>query len=126
MDPISVIFASYLDIVSTSVHEHTTDLLGTEIQAVMVEHQGIKVPYSYHMWRINNQSVCETYQNNFDTYSKCTVAAKSLFADVCDHLQKKPNKHWRKNSEQKDDIPIRRNSSSNGTNVLFLRYSRPG
>lgn len=95
MDPISAIFASYLDIVSNSVSEHTADILGTEIQSVIVEHEDVKVPYTYQMWRIKEPSVCASYKDDFNIYSNCTLTAKSLFSNVCESLQKNPRKHWK-------------------------------
>ena len=58
MDPISVIFASYLELVSVGVTNKMTDIVGTQMQSVVVEHQHIKIPYSYQLWRIRPKSVC--------------------------------------------------------------------
>jgi len=95
MDPISVIFASYLELVSFGVTNEMTDLLGTEIQSVVVEHQSTKVPYSYQLWRIRPKSVCNTYNLNIEEFSRCTLAAKSLFNETCLHLQKGEKEHWK-------------------------------
>jgi len=95
MDPISVIFASYLELVSFGVTNKMTNLLGTEIQSVVVEHQSTKVPYSYQLWRIRPKSVCNTYNLNIEEFSRCTLAAKSLFNETCLHLQKGEKEHWK-------------------------------
>ena len=95
MDPISAAFASYLDLVSTRVTEHMTDTLGTEIQAVVVQHQGIRIPYSYQIWKIRPSSVCSSYRPNAIQFSKCTLAAQSLFQDTCAYLQANPQEHWK-------------------------------
>jgi hypothetical protein len=95
MDPITAIFTSYLDIVSTSLTDRTSDILGTEMQARIVEHDSIRVPYTYQMWQIRKPSVCESYRDNFSDYSKCTIAAKSLFNDICTYLQDHPGKNWK-------------------------------
>jgi hypothetical protein len=95
MDPISAMFASYLDAISSNVAQHTSDVLGTEIQAQVVEHQGVQVPYTYQLWKIQPKSVCESYRGNIDNYSHCTSAAKSLFADTCEYLQQHPGDGWK-------------------------------
>lgn len=95
MDPISVIFASHLELVSFNVTHKMTDLLGTEIQSVVVEHQNIQVPYSYQLWRIVPKSVCNTYNLNIEEFSRCTLAAKSLFNETCLYLQKGEKEHWK-------------------------------
>ena len=51
MDPVSLLFTAYLDSIQNTVHARFTDLHGTEIQAVMIDYQGVKVPYQYHRWR---------------------------------------------------------------------------
>lgn len=44
MDPISAIFGSYLDAVSSSVTQHTADVIGAVIQTLLVEQKGMRVP----------------------------------------------------------------------------------
>jgi hypothetical protein len=95
VDVFSAVFASYLDAVSNSVQLHMTDAMGTEVQAVIVEHHGIKVPYTYQLWRIKDASVCATFRNDIGAFSRCTLAAQSLFSDACVHLQNNPKTHWR-------------------------------
>ena len=95
MDPLSAAFASYLDLVSTQITRQMTDTLGTEIQAVVVKHKGIRIPYSYQIWQIRPQSVCKSYRHNTIQFSKCTLAAHSLFQDTCAYLQANPQEHWK-------------------------------
>ena len=95
MDPLSAAFASYLDLVSSRVTERMTDVLGTEMQAVVVEHQGVRVPYAYQVWRIRPQSVCSPYRRQIAQFSACTLAAHSLFQDTCAYLQAHPQEHWK-------------------------------
>jgi len=95
MDPISAIFASYLELVSVGVTNKMTDIVGTQMQSVVVEHQHIKIPYSYQLWRIRPKSVCNTYNLNIEEFSRCTLAAKSLFNDTCLYLQKGEKEQWK-------------------------------
>ena len=95
MDPIGAIFASIVDVISNPISQRFADVTGTQIQSDVVEHQGIQVPYSYQLWKIQPKSVCHSYGNNVEDFSRCTVAAKSMFTEACQHLQKKPSTDWR-------------------------------
>ena len=95
MDPLSMAFGAYINYVSVSVHEEITDLIGTEVTAVSIQHKGLVVPFHHQLWRVRDQSVCYTYTNNIQDFSKCTIAAKQLFADLCFELQQKPELGWR-------------------------------
>ena len=69
-----------------SVTQRTLDVIGTEIQSRVVENGGIKVPYAYLLRNIQPKPVCARYSSNVDNHSRCTVAAKSLFTDTCEHF----------------------------------------
>ena len=95
MDPISLVFSAYLDAVQSSVHTQLTDTLGTEVKAMMIDYQGVEVPFQYQIWRVKDQSVCSSYESDLVHYSKCTVTAKKLFTALCTQLSQKPSAHWR-------------------------------
>ena len=95
MDPISLVFSAYLDAVQSNVHTQLTDTLGTEVKAVVIDYQGVKVPFQYQIWRVRDNSVCSSYQSDLIQYSQCTVKAKELFQTLCAQLSKKPSTHWR-------------------------------
>lgn len=95
MDPISAAFTSYLELVSSGATSRMTDVLGTEVQAVVVEHHNVNIPYAYQMWKLRPDSACASSRQNVVLYSKCTVAAQSLFKETCAHLQANPEHHWK-------------------------------
>ena len=95
MDPISLVFAAYLDSVQSTVHARVTDTLGTEVKAVIIDYQGVPVPFQYQMWRVIDKSVCSRYQSDLTYYSHCTVTAKELFSALCSQLSQKPSEHLR-------------------------------
>jgi len=95
MDPVSLLFTAYLDSIQNTVYVRLADLHGTEIKAVMIDYQGIEVPYQYQLWRVRNKSVCQPYKSQITEFSKCTLAAKSLFRDLCAQLSDKPSNQWR-------------------------------
>ena len=95
MDPVSLLFTAYLDSIQNTVHARFTDLHGTEIKAVLIDYQGVEVPYQYQLWRVKDKSVCLPYKSQITQFSKCTLAAKALFGDLCTQLNDKPSNHWR-------------------------------
>ena len=95
MDPVSLLFTAYLDSIQNTVHARFTDLHGTEIKAMMIEYQGVEVPYQYQLWRVRDKSVCQPYKSQITQFSNCTLAAKALFRDLCAQLSGKPSNHWR-------------------------------
>jgi len=95
MDPVSLLFTAYLDSIQNTVHARFTDLHGTEIKAVAIDYQSVEVPYQYQLWRVKDKSVCLPYKSQITQFSKCTLAAKALFGDLCTQLNDKPNNHWR-------------------------------
>jgi len=95
VDPISLVFAAYLDSVQSIVNARVTDTLGTEVKAVIINYQGVRVPFQYQMWRVKDKSVCSRYQSDLIYYSHCTVTAKELFTALCSQLSQKPSEHWR-------------------------------
>jgi|SRR5699024_1681887 len=95
MDPISAVFATYIDLVSSQATTAVSDLLGTEVQAVVVQHRKMSIPYSYQAWKIQDQTVCATYRQNFPLFSRCTINAQDLFQETCTHLQANQQTHWK-------------------------------
>ncbi len=90
MDPFTAVFASYIDLVSDrAMQDLAADGAGT--QSVVVEHQGIRVPYSYQDWQVQYPSVCDGLRSYAVVFSRCTVAAQSLFNETCTYLQEHPS-----------------------------------
>ena len=88
MDPITAVFISYIELAGQYTAKHIfIDPIGLDVTAITVEHQGMEVPFSYQLWRIRDNSVCFTYKQNAAQYSKCTVAASSLFQAMCKQMQ---------------------------------------
>ncbi len=95
MDPLSLVFSTYLDVVTNVTHQKVEEVMGLEQAAVIVEHQGVSVSYGYQMWRIQPQSVCQQAQANVAQFSKCTQAASDLFSAVCQNLQSRELVGWK-------------------------------
>jgi hypothetical protein len=96
MEPISILFSSFLTGMTGGLQNHFTDVMGTEIQAQVVEYQNQKVDYQYQLWQIKAPSVCARVKNShLSNYSSCTTSAKELFTETCSYLQANPQQHWK-------------------------------
>ena len=95
MDPVSFIVSTYINVVSSTVANNINEIYGTEIQSVTTEYHGHRISYSYQLWKIKPKSVCADQKGHLSTYSACTLEAKILFKDVCNHLQNKKRSDWR-------------------------------
>ena len=94
MDVFELVFASYLEAVSNTVYRNFSDVYGTEIQAQVVEYDGMNISYSYQLWRIQNNSVCGLYDGDLNSKSKCSISAKTMFGEMCTHLQNNRKPGW--------------------------------
>ena len=53
---VSFVFA-YMEAVKNAIYAQLTDTRGTEVNALMIDYQGVNVPFQYQMWRGEDQSV---------------------------------------------------------------------
>ena len=87
MDPVSLVLGAYLKTVQNTVHDALTEQMGTQVQMVSIEYEGMSIPFQYQMWRIREKSVCGTYADSMSHYSKCTIKAKELFKVLCSDIK---------------------------------------
>lgn len=79
-----------------SIHSHMSDVMGTELQAQIVEYQNHKIDYQYQLWKIKPESVCISKKNELiNEYSSCTNAAKAMLSETCEYLSQNPQNHWK-------------------------------
>ena len=95
IDPISTFLAAYLSAVSTDVQQQVSDIYGTEIKTEFIEYENINISFQYQMWKIKNNTVCSSYNQEMAGYSKCTVKAKAFFTDICKGLTKRNDTNWK-------------------------------
>lgn len=95
MDPISVIFSTFITGISSGITTDISDIMGTELQYKVVEYHQLQIDFQYQMWTIKDKSVCaRDKDNDLSAHSKCTVEAKRLFGDTCSYLQANPQQSW--------------------------------
>lgn len=90
MDPVSYLFAAYLNAVQKEVYYSLTENLGTQVTAVVVEYDGTEIPFQHQLWTVRRQSVCATTAGNIALHSECTIKAGKMFQEVCQSLNAKP------------------------------------
>jgi hypothetical protein len=47
LDPVSTLFSAYNNMVTSNVQREITDVLVTEIQAVVINYEGTDIPFQY-------------------------------------------------------------------------------
>ena len=96
MEPLSILFSSFLTGITNDIHTQVQDIMGTEVQYRVVEYQDQKIDFQYQIWKIKDASVCAIVNtSDLSNHSSCTVAAKGLFADTCSYLQSHPQQYWK-------------------------------
>lgn len=96
MDPVSMLFSSFLTSMTSSIHAQMSDVMGTELKAQVVEYQNHKIDYQYQLWKIKSETVCKNKKDELVTeYSTCTIAAKAMFKETCEYLTQNPQDHWK-------------------------------
>ena len=93
MEPISSLLSAYLLSLSADISGHYRESVNLDITPIVIEYKNEKISFQHQLWRIKDDSVCATYQQNTIRFSSCTIKAKSLFSDICNELSrlKKPN-----------------------------------
>lgn len=89
MDLISVALASYINTVQNTVHQQMNDIYGVEAKTLVLDYADMQVPFTYQLWKVQNQSVCATYAQDAVNYSKCSMAASDMFHQICRELKQK-------------------------------------
>ena len=91
MDPISMLFSVYLDSIVNVTHRQLQRSLGTELQAEQIEYGGTVVDFQHQLWQVRHPTVCASQRGNLQAFSECTVAAQSLFTELCQSLTQRRN-----------------------------------
>ncbi len=94
MDPITAVFAAYLQFLIHPDAASATDADGRDPQALIISYQGVDVPFRHQLWEVDSDSVCAGLEADVAAFSNCSVTAKNLFTDLCTELKKAPGQHW--------------------------------
>ncbi|MGI2002268.1 hypothetical protein [Shewanella frigidimarina] len=83
MDPLSQLFAAYLESVSNNVSKVYSDTHNTTVTTKALQYEDTEIRFQHQLWRIRNDSVCANLIQDSTQYSKCTQLAKNMFNEVC-------------------------------------------
>lgn len=86
MDPLSQLFAAYLEMVSNNITNAYVDASNTAITSQALNYKGTEIQFQHFLWQIKQESVCANLKQQAIPYSKCTQQAKSMFTDLCNQL----------------------------------------
>ena len=89
MDPISALFAGFLQSGGETISQAAINGMNAEPQTVVVDYQGQRISFTHQLWRIRPESVCADQRARLADYAPCTQAAKALFEQACDTLRDK-------------------------------------
>ncbi len=95
MDVSAVIFSAFVQALVNPIDSGISEIIGTEIEAEVVEYRGTTIDYQYQIWQIRKPSVCAAKKNNIQHFSDCTIAAKDLFSETCSYLNGHKKTHWK-------------------------------
>ncbi|MCU8072472.1 hypothetical protein [Shewanella sp. SM32] len=91
MDPLSQLFAAYLEMVSNNITSTYIDAANTTVTVQTLSYKGTDIRFQHFLWQIKQESVCADLKQQATSYSKCTQQAKSMFTDLCNQLSSMKN-----------------------------------
>lgn len=91
MDPLSQLFAAYLEMVSSNITDVYIDSTNTTVTTKSLVYQDTNIRFQHFLWQVKQESVCADLKQQATSYSKCTQQAKSMFTDLCNQLSRVKN-----------------------------------
>ena len=98
MDPISQLFAAYLEMVSSNIVASYEDAANTRVVSQRLVYEDTPIGFQHQLWRIRDNSVCADIKQDVTQYAYCTRKAKHMFASLCQQLSGRDdlNQHGRR------------------------------
>ncbi|MCU8011360.1 hypothetical protein [Shewanella sp. SM74] len=91
MDPLSQLFAAYLEMVSNNITNAYVDAANTTVTDQTLTYKGTNIRFQHFLWQVKQESVCANLKQQATAYSKCTLQAKAMFTDLCNQLSTMKN-----------------------------------
>ncbi|MCF7993380.1 MAG: hypothetical protein K9L32_08330 [Chromatiaceae bacterium] len=92
MDPLSALFAGFLQSAGDAVAQRAFDGMNTEIETVVTEYHGERIQFQHQLWRIKPETICADKRQQVAAFSRCTQAAQALFQEACTQLTANPRR----------------------------------
>ncbi len=91
MDPLSQLFAAYLQAATHNLADRYLDSMNTTITTKSLIYNGTEIRFQHQLWKIRPKSVCSDLEQEATQFSKCTQHAKAMFTELCTQLSSKDN-----------------------------------
>ena len=91
MDPLSQLFAAYLQAASNNITDRYMDSMNTTVTTQSLIYNDTQIRFQHQLWKIRSKSVCSDLEQQATQYSKCTQHAKAMFTELCTQLSSKDN-----------------------------------
>lgn len=91
MDPLSQLFAAYLQAASNNIADHYLDSMNTTVTTKNLVYNGTTIRFQHQLWKIRTKSVCADFEQHSSKFSKCTQQAKAMFSELCSQLSSMDN-----------------------------------
>ena len=89
MDIISASLAAVISTMSGTITDTYADNANTRLTRQVITHQGQEIHFEHLVWRIRDNSVCNNKRGRISEYSRCTLAARAAFNEICQTHQNK-------------------------------------
>ncbi|WOT06220.1 hypothetical protein [Shewanella youngdeokensis] len=91
MDPLSQLFAAYLQAASNNIADQYMDSMNTTVTTQSLIYNDTQIRFQHQLWKIRPKSVCSNLEQQATQYSKCTQQAKAMFTELCTQLSSMDN-----------------------------------
>ncbi|MBL4832200.1 MAG: hypothetical protein JKY55_20270, partial [Aliivibrio sp.] len=91
MDPLSQLFAAYLQAASNNIADHYLDSMNTTVTTKSLIYHDTTIHFQHQMWKLRANSVCSDLEQDATQFSLCTQQAKAMFTELCNQLSSKDN-----------------------------------
>ncbi|AZG37015.1 hypothetical protein [Shewanella psychromarinicola] len=91
MDPLSQLFAVYIQAATNNIADHYLDSMNTTVTTKSLIYHGTEIRFQHQLWKIRLKSVCADFEQYSFKLSKCTQQAKAMFTELCTQLSSKDN-----------------------------------
>lgn len=91
MDPLSQLFAAYLQAATNDITDHYVDSMNTTVTTKSLVYNDTSIRFQHQLWKIRTKSVCSDLEQQATQFSKCTQHAKAMFTELCTQLSSKDN-----------------------------------
>ncbi|MFP9132764.1 hypothetical protein ACLKZ7_07210 [Shewanella algae] len=91
MDPLSQLFAAYLQAASNNITDHYMDSMNTTVTTQNLVYHGTTIRFQHQLWKIRPKSVCSDLEQQATQFSQCSQLAKTMFTELCTQLSSMDN-----------------------------------